>query len=136
MGPDTQKDFLKSKGEAEGIKDFDIILNDRYIDGIYIDGAVAVGIIFFAIFIMFASSFVIYSKRHKNFCFRLLPKPYTEAFARPKRKFLMSLTIVTYFNLISTLLFQKIWYKQKSPYYQNHPANICSLIFRIKIIYS
>ena len=98
MGPDTQKDFLKSKGEAEGIKDFDIILNDRYIDG-----AVAVGIIFFAIFIMFASSFVIYSKRHKNFCFRLLPKPYTEAFARPKRKFLMSLTIVTYFNLISTL---------------------------------
>ncbi len=103
MGPDTQKDFLKSKGEAEGIKDFDIILNDRYIDGIYIDGAVAVGIIFFAIFIMFVSSFVIYSKRHKNFCFRLLPKPYTEAFARPKRKFLMSLTIVTYFNLISTL---------------------------------
>ncbi len=61
MSPDTQKDFLKSKGEAEGIKDFDIILNDRYIDGIYIDGAVAVGIIFFAIFIMFASSFVIYS---------------------------------------------------------------------------
>ena len=93
MGPDTQKDFLKSKGEAEGIKDFDIILNDRYIDGIYIDGAVAVGIIFFAIFIMFVSSFVIYSKQHKNFCFRLLPKPYTEAFARPKRKFLMSLTI-------------------------------------------
>ena len=33
MSPDTQKDFLKSKGEAEGIKDFDIILNDRYIDG-------------------------------------------------------------------------------------------------------
>ncbi len=52
---------MKSKGEAEGIKDFDIILNDRYIDGIYIDGAVAVSIIFFAIFIMFASSFVIYS---------------------------------------------------------------------------
>ncbi len=61
MSPDTQKDFLKSKGEAGGIEDFDIILNDRYIDGIYIDGAVAVGIIFFAIFIMFASSFVIYS---------------------------------------------------------------------------
>ena len=61
MSPDTQKDFLKSKGEAEGIEDFDIILNDRYIDGIYIDGAVVVGIIFFAIFIMFASSFVIYS---------------------------------------------------------------------------
>ena len=61
MSPDTQKDFLKSKGEAGGIEDFDIILNDRYIDGIYIDGAVAVGSIFFAIFIMFASSFVIYS---------------------------------------------------------------------------
>ena len=61
MSPNTQKDFLKSKGEAGGIEDFDIILNDRYIDGIYIDGAVAVGIIFFAIFIMFASSFVIYS---------------------------------------------------------------------------
>ncbi len=28
-----------------------------------------------------------------NFCFRLLPKPYTEAFAEPKTKFLMSLTI-------------------------------------------
>ena len=28
-----------------------------------------------------------------NFCFRLLPKPYTEAFAGPKTKFLMSLTI-------------------------------------------
>lgn len=28
-----------------------------------------------------------------NFCFRLLQKPYTEASARPKAKFLMSLTI-------------------------------------------
>lgn len=28
-----------------------------------------------------------------NFCFRLLPKPYTSAFARPKTKFFMSLTI-------------------------------------------
>ena len=65
MSPDTQKDFLKSKGEAGGIEDFDIILNDRYIDGIYIDGAVAVGIIFFAIFIMLASSFVIYSIFYK-----------------------------------------------------------------------
>ena len=61
MSPDAQKDFLKSKGEAEGIKDFDIILNDRYIDGFYLDGAVVVSVIFFAIFIMFASSFVIYS---------------------------------------------------------------------------
>ena len=29
-----------------------------------------------------------------NFCFRFLPKPYTGAFAGPKTKFLMSLTIV------------------------------------------
>ena len=28
-----------------------------------------------------------------NFCFRLLPKPYAEAFAGSKTKFLMSLTI-------------------------------------------
>ncbi len=28
-----------------------------------------------------------------NFCFRFLPKPYTGAFAGPKTKFLMSLTI-------------------------------------------
>ena len=30
-----------------------------------------------------------------NFCFRLLQKPYTVAPARPKMKFLMSLTIET-----------------------------------------
>ncbi len=30
-----------------------------------------------------------------NFCFRFLPKPYTGAFAGPKTKFLMSLTIET-----------------------------------------
>ena len=28
------------------------------------------------------------------FCFRFLPKPYTEAFAGPKTKFIMSLTII------------------------------------------
>lgn len=32
MSPDTQKDFLKSKGEAEGIEDFDIILNSPHSD--------------------------------------------------------------------------------------------------------
>ena len=31
-----------------------------------------------------------------NFCFRFLPKPYTGAFAGPKTKFLMSLTIIYY----------------------------------------
>ena len=35
-----------------------------------------------------------------NFCFRLLPKPYTEAFAGPKTKFLMSLTIRKTLNSI------------------------------------
>ena len=40
-----------------------------------------------------------------NFCFRFLPKPYTGAFAGPKTKFLMSLTIesiqsVKYINVL------------------------------------
>lgn len=61
MNPSAQKDFLKDKGKTIGIEDFDIILNDRYIDGVYIDGTVVVGIVFFAFFLMFASSFVIYS---------------------------------------------------------------------------
>ena len=40
-----------------------------------------------------------------NFCFRFLPKPYTGAFAGPKTKFLMSLTIVTnfFYNLFYVL---------------------------------
>ncbi len=35
-----------------------------------------------------------------NFCFWLLQKPYTEAFARPKAKFLVSLTIEVMEDLI------------------------------------
>ncbi len=34
-----------------------------------------------------------------NFCFRLLQKPYTAASARPKTKFLMSLTIKQVFSI-------------------------------------
>lgn len=60
-GSDTQKDFLKSKGESAGIPSFDVIINEGYIDGVYFDGTVIVAVIFFTIFLMFASSFVIYS---------------------------------------------------------------------------
>ena len=60
-GSDTQKDFLKSKGESAGIPSFDVIINESYIDGVYIDGTVIAAVIFFTIFLMFASSFVIYS---------------------------------------------------------------------------
>lgn len=61
MNPDAQKEFLKNKGECAGIESFDIVLNESYIDGIYFDGTVIVGIIFFAAFLIFTSSFVIYS---------------------------------------------------------------------------
>ena len=66
-GSDTQKDFLKSKGESAGIPSFDVIINESYIDGVYFDGTVIAAVIFFswrlfvAFFLMFASSFVIYS---------------------------------------------------------------------------
>lgn len=58
---DTQKDFLKNKGESAGLPGFDVIINESYIDGVYIDGTVIAAVIFFTIFLMFASSFVIYS---------------------------------------------------------------------------
>ena len=61
IGSDTQKDFLKSKGESAGIPSFDVIINESYIDGVYFDGTVIAAVIFFTIFLMFASSFVIYS---------------------------------------------------------------------------
>ena len=60
-GSDTQKDFLKSKGESAGIPSFDVIINESYIYGVYFDGTVIAAVIFFTIFLMFASSFVIYS---------------------------------------------------------------------------
>lgn len=46
---------------ALDIKDYDILLNYRYIEGFFLDSMVLVGIVLFAIFLMFASSFVIYS---------------------------------------------------------------------------
>ncbi len=58
---DTQKDFLKNKGELAGIPGFDIIINESYIDGVYFDGTVQSLPFSFSIFLMFASSFVIYS---------------------------------------------------------------------------
>ena len=58
---DTQKDFLKNKGELACIPGFDIIINESYIDGVYFDGTVIAAVLFFSIFLMFASSFVIYS---------------------------------------------------------------------------
>ena len=61
ISPEEQKDFLKSKGVTAGIASFDIFINDSYINGVYFDGAVVIGILFFALFLIFASSFVIYS---------------------------------------------------------------------------
>lgn len=58
---DTQKAFCKNKGESAGIPSFDVVINESYIDGIYIDGTVIAAVIFFTVFLMFASSFVIYS---------------------------------------------------------------------------
>lgn len=58
---DTQKEFLKNKGESAGIPTFDIIINESYVGGVYFDGTVIAAVVFFAIFLMFASSFVIYS---------------------------------------------------------------------------
>lgn len=43
---DTQKAFLKNKGESAGIPNFDVVINESYIDGIYIDGTVIAAVIF------------------------------------------------------------------------------------------
>lgn len=61
LSVETQKEFLKDKGLALGVKDYDILLNDMYIEDFSLDTTVLVGIAFFALFLMFASSFVIYS---------------------------------------------------------------------------
>ena len=52
-GSDTQKDFLKSKGESAGIPSFDVIINESYIDGVYFDGTVIAAVIFFTISLSF-----------------------------------------------------------------------------------
>lgn len=56
-----QKDFLQNKGLALGIKNYDILLNNMYIEGFPLDSTALVGIVLFAVFLMFASGFVIYS---------------------------------------------------------------------------
>lgn len=56
-----QEEFLKAKGAALGIKEYDILLNTRYIEGFSLDTTVLISIVFFTAFLMFASSFVIYS---------------------------------------------------------------------------
>lgn len=56
-----QKELLKDKGLALGIESYDILLNNMYIEGFPLDATALVGIIFFAIFLMSASGFVIYS---------------------------------------------------------------------------
>ncbi|WP_321002520.1 ABC transporter permease [Eisenbergiella porci] len=61
MGADAQKEYLKDKGISLGIKNYDILLNERYIEGFFIDPTMLAGILLFALFLMFASSFVIYS---------------------------------------------------------------------------
>ncbi|MDD2971946.1 MAG: ABC transporter permease [Lachnospiraceae bacterium] len=61
LSAEAQKEYLKNKGLALDIKDYDILLNDRYIEGFYLDPTALVGIVLFAVFLMFASSFVIYS---------------------------------------------------------------------------
>lgn len=61
LSVEAQKELLKDKGLALGVKNFDILLNNAYIEGFSLDTTVLVGIAFFALFLMFASSFVIYS---------------------------------------------------------------------------
>lgn len=61
MGSEAQKEYLKDKGLALGIKEYDILLNTRYIEGFSLDSSVFASVVFFTAFIMFASCFVIYS---------------------------------------------------------------------------
>jgi putative ABC transport system permease protein len=61
LGIDAQKEFLKNTGIDLGIKSYDIILNYMYIEGVVLEPTQIISVIFFALLIMFASSFVIYS---------------------------------------------------------------------------
>lgn len=58
---ETKKEYLKDKGLSLGLKEYDILLNTQYIEGFLLDGGLLAGIVLFAAFLMFASSFVIYS---------------------------------------------------------------------------
>lgn len=61
LSVENQKAFLENTGSGLGVQSYDILLNNSYIKGFTIDAAVLAGIIFFAVFLMFASSIVIYS---------------------------------------------------------------------------
>lgn len=61
LSAEEQKEFLKDKGLALGIRNYDILLNRMYIEGFPLGAAELAGIGLFAVFLMFASGFVIYS---------------------------------------------------------------------------
>ena len=61
MGAEAQKEYLKAKGLALGIKSYDILLNTPYIEGFSLDTTILAAIACFSLFLMFASSLVIYS---------------------------------------------------------------------------
>lgn len=61
LSVEAKKEYLKDKGLALGIKEYDILLNLQYIKGFSLGADLLAGIIFFALFLMFSSSFVIYS---------------------------------------------------------------------------
>lgn len=61
MGAETQKEYLITKGLGLGIENYNIVLNNMYIDGFHLDTTVIIGVVLFVVFLMFASSFVIYS---------------------------------------------------------------------------
>lgn len=61
LSVENQKNFLKNTGLKLTVKSYDILLNHSYMEGFTLDPTVLVGIIFFAVFLMFASSIVIYS---------------------------------------------------------------------------
>lgn len=61
LSVEEKKEFLKDKGLFLGIKEYNILINTQYMEGPIMDAAVLAGIVLFAAFLMFASSFVIYS---------------------------------------------------------------------------
>lgn len=64
LEPDAQRAYLLDKGKELGIEEYNVYLNNGYIEGYRVDGAVAVGILGFVVFLMLAGSFVIYSIFH------------------------------------------------------------------------
>lgn len=60
LSAEEKEEYLKDKGLALGIKEYDILLNTPYIEGFSPEASLLAGIVFFAVFLMFAGSFVIY----------------------------------------------------------------------------